>query len=120
MGTRRLGISVASRFVANPNLERELLRSAQYRQTLGQLTEEGVQEAKALARREAYDTGAYHDSIRADAGVEDGEWQGRINAFVPYAHLLEFGSARPGLPGRARRILSRGAQAAGLKFSEGR
>ena len=109
-------MAVTARFRLNPALEAELARSPQMMAVLAAAASRGADEAKQIARREAYDTGAYHDGIRAGSGMQDGRPQARIIGSVFYSHFVE----RGGLHTPPKHILSRGAQAAGLRIGGSR
>ena len=103
----------------NPRLEAELTGGRFDRgpleAALGQVADEIAARARAIARVEAYDTGAYHDSIRGESGDnEQGELVGRVVADDWKAHLIEFGYTRAdGVHVPGRNILARAAEQAG-------
>ncbi len=80
------------------------------------LAGEVADEAKGIARREAYDTGVYHDSIEGAAGLDEtARIVGRVNAGDFKAHWIERGyTQRNGVHVPGKNILRRAADAAGL------
>ena len=109
-------MAVSARFQVNPALGAQLASSAQVMAILAAAAQRGAEEAKQIALREAYDTGAYHDGIVGGAGMEGGRAQGRITSTDWKGHFVE----RGGLHTPPKNILSRGAQAAGLRIGGSR
>lgn len=68
-----------------------------------------VVEARKIAQAEAFDTGAYYNSIKVASGVEDGQAVGRANAYDWKSHWIEWGTVN--LP--SKNVMTRGAEAAG-------
>lgn len=82
-------------FVANHNLESDIAHSDEMRDVLESKAQEVADEARRIARAEAYQTGAYHDSIRAVVGErDDGEVVGRVLASDYKAVWIEVGTAQ--------------------------
>lgn len=83
------------RFTLNPRFEHELAHSAEMRLMLKRKAEQVRDEAKRIARAEAYDTGAYHDSIRVVVGErEDGTVTARVVSDDRKANWIEVGTSK--------------------------
>jgi hypothetical protein len=104
------------RYVANPRLAFEVARSLPVAELLTGRAEQVAAQARALARREAYQTGAYARSIEPASGIEPGGAVGCVNASDFKAGWIEFGTKRQ----PARAILRRAAEADGYRVTKGR
>ena len=103
-------------FRANPALKAQLARDPAFRAGLDRMGKEMAAEAKALARSEAYETGAYHDSIEGGVGDDDEGAVARVVARDDAALIVEFGTSRQ----PAKAILRRAAEAAGHRVTRSR
>jgi hypothetical protein len=88
---------------ANHRFEEELLREAVTRVFLQRQADALAREAKRIARAEAYDTGAYYDSLRGEVTVINGKPAGVVFSDVIYAPAIEVGSAHNRPVGTLRR-----------------
>ncbi len=105
------------RVVPNRRLEAELRKSREVEPLLKDGAETIAEEARNIAQREAYQTGAYRNSIEAVAGEDAGEVKGRVVAKDFKAGWIEFGyTQRNGVHIPGKNILSRAADAAGFNL----
>jgi hypothetical protein len=105
----------------NRNLEAELTGSLFTRgpleHALGDIADQIVVEAQAIARTEFYQRGGYLRGLQAEHGLDEhGELVGRVNATDWKSHWAEWGwKARARVGGtRARHVLTRAADRAGF------
>lgn len=94
----------------------QLARSSEVREALVKSADRIAEEAKQLAHREFYQTGAYERGIKvAPVGLPDGTLAGQVQATDWKSHWAEFGwTDRGGKHHPPRAILLRGAEAAGF------
>ncbi len=103
------------RYRRNPALAQQLRRSPDTAAALLAKANDVADEAQSIARRDAYDTGAYHDSIAGAAGAASEGVIGRVNVTDFKAHWIERGYTRQdGVHVPGKNILRRAADAAGL------
>lgn len=110
---------MAKRVVIDPRGLEAVLRSTQALGALEQLTGTVADNARAIARAEAFDTGDYHDSIENVVGIEAGRATGRVIADDFKAVWIEDGTGPPA-PTPPRAVLRRAAEKAGLRVVRGR
>ena len=100
----------------NPRLGYEVARSLPMAELLADRAAEVAEQARALARREAYQTGDYERSIESDSGIEPSGAVGRVNARDFKAGWIELGTRRQ----PARAILRRAVEATGYRVRKRR
>lgn len=104
-----------SRFVPARGVVERLASASEMEATLRSRAEDIAREARRIARSEAYDSGAYHDGIKATSGVERRQAIGRVNANDWKSHFIEFGtSSQP-----TKAVLRRAAEVGGLRVDRG-
>ena len=101
--------------IMKPGIQRLIARAPIVGHALGRRAGLAAAGAKRIARSEAYDTGAYHDSIGVEVGIDErtGEQAAVVRATDWKAGLIEFGTSER----RAKAPLRRGADAAGLRLT---
>ena len=122
VSTGRFRDVTTGRFIPNPIGILQLKTGAQMQSALKDVADVVASAAKTLARREAWRTGDYANSIRPAAGIDKDEngvpaALARVNAWDWKAGWIEFGSIHNDPP---RRILQRAAEASGYEVSVGR
>jgi hypothetical protein len=108
----------------NPNLEAELTGSLNsngpLERILGDVADDIIGHAQAIARAEFYRRGGYVRGLRAEHGInEHGELVGRAVATDWKSHWAEWGWKRRTGGTRARHILQRAAERAGYAVVAG-
>ena len=119
LSTGRFRDVTTGRFIPNPIGIEQLRLGAAMQATLKGVAEIVANAAKELAKREAYDTGAYYRSIRPAAGIDKSAdipaAVARVNAWDFKASWIEFGTVK--MP--AKRVLQRAAEASGFQVVVG-
>lgn len=101
-----------ARFQPNPGAAKQIAQSPAVTQGLQRAAERIADEARRIARAEAYDTGAYHDSITAETVATAGGQQVQVRTGgrdTFYARYIEFGTSRE----PAKSVLRRAAAVQG-------
>lgn len=104
------------RFVPNPQAPALLARTTEMVEFLGVVAEAAAENARGFA---PVRSGSYRDGIEGQAGIVEGQAEGRVNARDFKSGWIEFGTGQPG-PTPAFAPLRRGADATGLKLIGGR
>lgn len=81
-----------SRFIPNRQGVGQVMRSAEVSRALRKRADRIADEARRIARAEAYDTGAYHDSIHVVEDTSGDRARARVVADDPKASFIEYGT----------------------------
>ena len=84
---------MTTRFDYRHAVEGEIARSAEMKDVLYSLAEEGAARARDYA---PVGDGDYRDGIQPDVVFEENQWVGRVNANDWKSHFIEFGTGPPG------------------------